>query len=376
MRKSFRYRIYPTPKQEATLDEQLRLCRWLYNAGLEQRIWAWKKRKLSISKYDQMRELSESKLEHPEFKLVNSQVLQGVLQRLDQAYQRFFSGAGFPRFKSRDRFKSMTFTQTGYKLGERKLKLANVGEVRIKLSRPTEGEIKTLTITRDSSGHWYASFSCDLGSSQAPRRQVEVEAGIDLGLEKFLTCSDGSMVPNPRHFRESEAKLTSRHRKLASKPKQKRTRNREKAKLLVAKAYEKVRNQRRDFHFKLANYLIRTYDRIAHEDLNIRGMSASASGTVEAPGSNVAQKAGVNKSILDAGWRQFLEILRFKAESAGVEVIGVDPRNTSQVCSSCGSLTRKGLNERVHACDCGLRIDRDWNAALNILRLGQSLSAS
>ncbi len=373
MRKSFRYRIYPTPKQEAVLEEQLRLCRLVYNAALEQRIWFWKKRKLTLNYYSQANELPAAKREHPELTLVNSQVLQGVLQRLDQAYQRFFSGAGFPRFKSRDRFRSMTFTQTGYKLLERKLKLARVGEVRIKLSRPVEGEIKTLTLTRNSSGHWYASFSCDLGPNQVPMRPVEAEVGIDLGLLKFLTCSDGSMVPNPRHFRESLARLAERQRKLASKPKRKRTRNREKAKLLVAKAHEKVRNQRSDFHFKLSNYLVRGYDRIVHENLNIRNMSKSASGTLEAPGTQVAQKSGLNKSILDAGWRQFLEILRFKAESAGVEVIGVDPRNTSQICSSCGSLTRKGLREREHRCGCGLEIDRDWNAAKNILRLGQSL---
>ncbi len=373
MRKSFRYRIYPTPKQEAVLDEQLRLCRLVYNAALEQRIWFWKKRKLNLNYYSQANELPAAKQEHPELKLVNSQVLQGVLQRLDQAYLRFFSGAGFPRFKSRDRFRSMTFTQTGYRLLERKLKLARVGEVKIKLSRPVEGEIKTLTITRNSSGHWYASFSCDLGPSQVPMRPVEVEVGIDLGLEKFLTCSDGSMVPNPRHFRESKAKLAERQRKLASKPKQKRTRNREKAKLLVAKAHEKVRNQRRDFHFKLSTHLNKSYDRIVHENLNIRNMSKSASGTLEAPGTQVAQKSGLNRSILDAGWRQFLGILRFKAESAGVEVIGVDPRNTSQACSGCGSHTRKGLREREHRCGCGLEIDRDWNAARNILRLGQSL---
>lgn len=379
MRKSFKYRLYPTPKQVLVLEEQLRSCGNVYNAALEERIYAYQARKKSISVYDQMAELPELKVAFPELKLVNSQVLQNVLKRLDRAYQAFFrrvksgEAPGFPRFKNRDRYRSLEYSQTGYRLLEKKLKLANVGEVKVKLSRPIEGEVKTLTVSRNSCGHWYASFSCDLGSDPVPARPVVAEAGVDLGLEKFLTLSDGSMVPNPSFFRRSAETLKRRQQELATKPKQKPTKNRSRARLLVAKACEKVRNQRQDFHFKLANYLVRTYDRLVVEDLSVANMSRSARGTPESPGSHVAQKAGLNKSILDASWASFLEILSFKAENAGVRVTKVNPAHTSQVCSRCGTVVRKGLQERIHSCTCGLEIDRDWNAALNILRLGQSL---
>lgn len=144
------------------------------------------------------------------------------------------------------------------------------------------------------------------------------------------------------------------------------------AKTLAAKAYVKVSNQRRDFHFKLSNHLVSGYDCIVHEKLNIQAMSRSEIGTVSEPNPESARKSGLNKSILDAGWGQFLDILRFKAENAGVEVVSVNPSFTSQTCSGCGLVAKKDLNVRTHSCECGLEIDRDWNAAINILRLGQS----
>lgn len=370
MRKSFRYRIYPTKSQEAALDNQLRLCRGLYNMALDQRIWAYRTQNKSIGYLEQQNQLPEMKAEFTEYFGVHTHVLQNTLRRLDRAYSRFFSGSGFPRFKNRDRFRTLQFNNTGFKILGKKLRIAKVGDIRIKLSRPVEGTIKTLSITRNSANQWHVCFSCVVETPPVPQRPVTAEVGLDLGLEKFGTLSDGSMIPNPRHLRGNVKALVERQRKLARK--QKGSKNRGKAKILAAKAYGKVSNQRRDFHFKLSNQLVADYDRIVHEKLNIQAMSRSEVGTVSEPNPESTRKSGLNKSILDAGWGQFLDILRFKAENAGVEVVSVNPSFTSQTCSDCGLIAKKDLSVRVHSCECGLEIDRDLNAAINILRLGQS----
>lgn len=372
MRKSFRYRIYPTRRQEAVLDNQLRLCRNLYNMALDQRIWAYRTQGKSISVYEQKRQLTEMKAEFPEYFEVHTHVLGNTLRRLDNAYTRFFAGCGFPRFKNKDRFRTLQFDNTGFKLLAKKLRISKVGEVKIKLSRPLEGTVKTLSITRNSAGQWHACFSCVLDSAQAPQRLNLPAVGLDLGLEKFGVLSDGSVISNPRHARNNAQALADRQRKLTLK--QGGSNNRSKAKTLVAKAHNKVSNQRRDFHFKLSNYLVSNYGRIVHERLDIKSMSHSDLGRPGVSGHLAAKKSGLNKSIADAGWGQFLDILRFKAENAGVEVIPVNPCFTSQTCSGCGIVAKKGLEVRQHSCACGLEIDRDWNAAINILRLGQSLA--
>jgi putative transposase len=338
--------------------------------ALDQRIWAYRTQQVSISAFEQMKQLTEMKAEFAEFAQVHSQVLQNTLKKLDTAYSRFFGGAGFPRFKNRDRFRTLQFNNTGFRLLDKKLRISKVGDVRIKLSRPVEGTIKTLVVTRNSANQWHVCFSCVIDTPTPQRRPVSTEVGIDLGLEKFATLSDGSMIPNPRHQRKNAEALAERQRKLARK--QKGSKNRGKAKILAAKAYVKVSNQRRDFHFKLSNQLVSDYGRIIHEQLNVQRMSRSEVGTITNPNPESARKSGLNKSILDAGWGQFLDILRFKAENAGVEVISINPSFTSQTCSDCGLVAKKDLSVRLHSCGCGLEIDRDWNAAINILRLGQS----
>jgi putative transposase len=370
MRKSFRYRIYPTKSQEAALDKQLQMCRGLYNMALDQRIWAYRTQQIGISVFEQMRQLTEMKAEFSEFTQIHVHVLQNTLKKLDKAYSRFFGGAGFPRFKSKDRFRTLQFNNTGFRLLDNKLRISKVGDIKIKLSRPVDGMIKTLAVTRNSSNQWFACFSCIVDMPTIVRRTGDTEIGIDLGLEKFATLSDGSMVPNPRHQRKNAEALARRQQSLARK--KKGSKSRSKTKILAAKSYLKVSNQRRDFHFKLSKHLVSNYDRIFHEKLNIKNMSRSEVGTVSEPNLNSAQKSGLNKSILDAGWGQFLDILRFKAENAGVEVVSVNPSFTSQTCSDCGTVAKKDLSTRIHSCECGLEIDRDWNAAINILRLGQS----
>jgi len=336
------------------------LCRTLYNAALVQRITAWKGNRHSVSFFDQKKELPSLKRAFPEYKEVGSQVLQNVLERLDRAYQGFFrrlNGSdkpGFPRFKSRNRYDSFTLSQAGWKLDGKYLAIRNVGTFKIRLSRPVEGRIKTVTIRRSSTGKWYVYFSCE-GVPLKPLPPTGKAVGIDVGLESFLTTSNGMKIGNPRFFSRAKDLLAMRQQRLSKKVKG--SHRREKARILVAKAHEKIANQRRDFHFKLANQLVGFYDTICIEKM-------------DAWDSNKA----LNRSMRDAAWFRFFDILRWKAAEAARTVIEVPAKDTSQSCSRCGGRVSKDLSIRIHSCPlCGLSIDRDINAALNILRLGQSL---
>ncbi len=308
-----------------------------------------------------MKKLPHLKKAFQNFKQINSQTLQDVIQRLDKAYQGFFrrvknkEKAGFPRFKGQNRFNSFTLKQTGWKLLEngKYLEIKNIGRFKLFLSRPIEGDIKTITIRRTLANQWFVCFSCDnVPQKLLPKTNKEI--GIDVGCESFLTDSNGQKIDNPRFFKGSQNALTTRQQKLSQKIKGSNRRN--KIRVLVAKIHQKIFNQRKDFHFKAANKLLKENDKIFIEKLK-----------------NWKTFKGLNRSMRDAAWFQFFNVLCFKAEEAGREVIEVLSKNTSQVCSKCGQIVEKDLSVRVHKCSCGLEQDRDWNAALNILRLGQSL---
>src|SRR5215470_5585748 len=209
MLKAFRYRIYPSHAQQSLLELWLSLCCELYNAALEERRQAFKISGKSISYQDQQDQLPEIKAARPELKRVHSQVLQDVLRRLDKAFQAFFrrvkegnAKAGFPRFRDRARYDSFTYSQSGFSLEGDKLRLSKIGQVKINLHRPIEGEIKTLTITRTATGKWYACFSVEVENKPLPESNSAV--GIDMGLHKFATLSTGEEISNPRFFREEE----------------------------------------------------------------------------------------------------------------------------------------------------------------------------
>lgn len=359
MKKTFQYRIKANIQTEQKAEKWLSLCCQLYNDCLNERIIAYKERKKSISQYDQMKRLPQLKRTFPDFKQINSQTLQDVIQRLDKTYQGFFrrvknkEKAGFPRFKGQNRYDSFTLKQTGWKLRDKYLEIKNIGRFKIFLSRPIEGDIKTITIRRTLTNHWFVSLSCDnIPQKLLPKTGKEI--GIDMGCESFLTDSNGQKIDNPRFFKNSQDILTMRQQILSQKIKG--SHRRSKAKLLVAKIHEKIFNQRKDFHFKIANQLIKENDKIYIEKLK-----------------NWKTFKGLNKSMRDAAWFQFFNILRFKAAEAGREVIEVPAENTSQLCSKCGQIVQKDLSVRIHKCSCGLKIDRDWNAALNIFRFGQNL---
>ena len=364
MRKTFKYKARVNKNTEANFDRWLHLCRDLYNMALEQRITAYRYNHLHVSAYEQMKELPELKEAFPEYKDVNSQALQQVIQRLDLSYQAFFRRVkngetpGFPRFKGRNRYDSFTLKQTGWRLDGRNLHVRNVGRFKLHLSRPVEGAIKTVTIRRAAGGSWYVCFSCD----DVPEKGLpasDAQVGIDVGISSFLVDSEGRSVDNPMHLAGSLKKLARRQRSLSRK--KKGSSHRIKARVRVAKTHEKVSNQRLDFLHKTANYYVRNYGTVFIEDLKIR---------------NMVKNRHLSKSISDAGWGTLFELLSYKAEEAGRLIVRVAPHGTSQNCSGCGVKVPKDLSVRVHKCDaCGLVMDRDLNAAINILRLGQSLQA-
>ncbi len=365
MRKTYKYRIYANREVFTKAERWLILCRELYNVALEQRITIYKQNKDAMSCYNQIKQLPNLKEGFPAYAEVGSQVLQDVLERLDKSYQNFFrrvkngnSKVGFPRFRGRDRYDSFTLKKAGWKLDGKYLSIRNVGRFKLKLSRQIEGGIKTVTIRRESTGKWYACFSCD----NVPERVLEKSTksiGIDVGIKSFLVDSEGNRVDNPAYFRQSEKLLRRRQRRLCRRAKG--SNSRRQARILVAKAHGKVKNQRNDFLHKVANQYIAQYGVIFIEDLNIKGM---------------VRNHHLSKSIADSSWGKFFELLSYKAEEAGREVIRI-PRfePSSKTCSECGAINQElKLNDRQWVCQfCGVLHDRDYNAAKNIVRVGQTL---
>jgi putative transposase len=359
LRKTFKYKLRPTPEQGRELERVLMLCRHLYNVALEQRITAWQRRRVSISRYEQEAELKGIRAEFPDYAAIHSHILQDVLARLDKTYQAFFrrvqrgEKAGFPRFKGGNRFHSFTFKEygNGARLDNGFLALSTIGRIGIRWSRPIEGTPKTVTLTKEADGYYVAISCADVPVHPLP--PTGQETGIDLGLESFATLADGAPIHTPAYYRKAQAYLRRCARRVARR--KKGSHRRCKAVVLLAKAHQHIANQRRDFHHREAAKLVKAYDRIAYEDLQM---------------ANMVKNHHLAKSISDAGWSAFLSILTFKAGGAGKRVEVVSPAFTSQVCSGCGVLVQKGLSVRWHSCpDCGTSLHRDHNAALNILRL-------
>ena len=364
MKKTYKYRLLGNKQTFIKADEWLMLCQRLYNTALEQRISIYRQHKETISCYSQINQLPEVRSEFPEYQAVGSQVLQDVIERLDKAYKAFFrrvknggGKAGFPRFRSRDRYDSFTLKQSGWKLDGKYLTIRNVGRFKLRLSRTIEGDIKTVSVRREV-GKWYVCFSCD----KVPERKLEPctkDIGIDVGIKSFSVDSDEHREFNPAYFRHVEEQLRVRQRILSKRVKG--SHGRKDARLLVAKAHEKVANRRNHFLHKVANHYITNYGVIYIEDLNIKGMS---------------KNHHLAKSIHDASWGKFFEMLNYKAEEAGRLVIKV-PRfePTSKTCSTCGAINQElTLSDRQWVCKtCGVLHDRDYNAAKNIRRVGQTL---
>ena len=364
MIRTFRYPLYPTESQAATLVAWIEASRQLYNAALQERRDAWDKNRVSISRFDQGQSLTEIRDFDPVYRAVPSVVSDEVLQRVDRSFQAFFgrcargSKPGFPRFKSASGYESIGFRQDARKpsrVREGGIAIPKLGAVEANIYRPVRGTPFEFRIRRVPSGRWFVSVSCDVGEAPA-KVPVRKAVGVDLGLKSFMVTSDGRAVENPKYFVAGEEVLARRQQKLVRK--RRGSNGHVKAKLLVAKAYERVANQRLDHSRKLAAELYSEFDLVAYEDLDIRGLKEHGKAS--------------EKSINDAAWGQFLRCLTSKAENAGKWAVPVDPRGTSQRCSQCGAMVTKTLAERVHRCACGFIADRDHNAALNVLALGTS----
>jgi len=362
MLKAYRYRLYPSKSQVTLLEQTLEVCRWVYNDTLALRKTAWEQEQHSISLYETNKILTQWKKERPDLNRVHSQVLQNVQVRVDLAFKSYFrrvkagENPGYPRFKGKGRYDSFTYPQSGFKLDGDRLHLSKIGDVKIVLHRPIEGRIKTLTVQRSSTGKWYACFSVEYEPSPLPQKETTV--GIDVGLESFATLSTGEKIENPRFFRTDEKALAKAQRRLSKA--EKGTPERKKARKIVAHVHERIANRRLDFAHQTSRQLVDRFGIIVFEDLNI---------------TNMQKNPHLAKSIADVAWNQFITVTKSKAEEAGSRVILVNPRNTSQMCSRCGMIVAKTLSDRVHSCPhCGLMMDRDQNAAINIMRLGlQSL---
>jgi putative transposase len=337
----------------------LELCRYVYNKTLETKKNAYDNDNETLSKYDLNNLLPEWKKDIPELKDVFSQTLQEVQERVDLAFKHFFRRVkngeepGYPRFKGYGWYDSFTYPQMGFKLAGNNLYLGKIGTVYVVKHREIEGDIKRVCVRRHNN-KWYACLTVESEYHIIPSKNNVPAVGIDMGLTSFATLSDGNTIANPRFFRREEKMLAKAQRRLSRQDKG--TPERAVARKVVARVHERIANKRYDFVHQLSRLLVDKYGLIAFEDLNIK---------------NMVKDHCLAKSISDASWNMLFIVTRYKAESAGTTVVMVNPANTTRMCSRCGMLVDMELKDRVYECpSCGLTLDRDENAAINILRLG------
>ena len=356
MFKTYELRLKPNQMQCAAFEDILRDSAETYNAGLQERIEAWKLQRKSVGLYEQFGELTELRKDL-RFATISVDIQREPLRRLDRAFKAFFrrckSGEkpGFPRFRSWKRYDSFLFGLP--RILENRIKVPNLGWFKFKAHQDIIGTPKTATVKR-AGKKWIVRLVCDIGA--APEKvAVSNAVGIDVGLTNFVTLSNGQSIDNPRWTRKHEARIAAANRRLALK--QKRSNNRIAARELLRRAHQRAADARRNFCHHVSKWLVQNYDLIAFEKLNIKGMA----------------QGRLAKSILDAAWGELIWQVKYKAENAGVWAIPVNPRGTSIRCSNCGADVRKTLKDRRHVCECGVNLDRDHNAAMNILRLGEAL---
>jgi putative transposase len=358
IRLSYKYRLKPSTEQVAALEKQLRLCRWAYNALLEHSFNERGAGRGTPTHKALTYFLPAMKAQKPELNTVFSQVLQNVAKRVRGGFEGYWNRkraglkAHLPRFRGEDRYDSLTYPQFGFRVKDGRLRLSKIGDVRIVQHRPVEGKVKTLTVTRSRAGKWYAVFATEVEAKPIRNRLPAV--GVDLGLNSLVALSDGTLIEAPRSYRNAESRLRSVQRSLSRK--RRGSKNREKARRRVASVCERVANRRRDYAYKTARMIVNRYERVYVEDLNVQSMMGNR---------------GLSKSLGDAGWGMLRNALTYMAERSEGVIAFVSPRGTSQTCSGCGAYVEKDLSVRVHRCpECGLTIDRDVNAALNVLKRG------
>lgn len=352
-----KYRLYPKGWQKILLENTLESCRQLYNSALEERKCAYKMRGVTIHLNHQLRELTECRACFPEMSQINRRTQHDALLRLDRAFQGFFRRikagrkAGYPRFKSKNRYN--TFTYNGdFDVYERGVRLSKIGGIRTRPSIEEKFSNVCLCHIVCENDKWYVIMACKFSDVEKKSINRDSVIGIDLGTDSFITLSNGEKVENPKFFEHAQKLLKLRQQRLSRR--KKGSKRRVKARVLVAKTHQKIRQQRYDFHHKISRQLIDKYDVIGYEDLRIDKMT---------------KDSYFAKSINDAGWRDFINMLAYKAEDTGKWAVPVNPAYTSQICSECKSMNSLQVSDKIYICkDCGLVKDRDTNAAVNILQ--------
>ena len=340
------------------MEQTLTVCRDLYNSFLNDRQWHYDLDKSLLSAYDQMKLIPNLRRRFPELQAVYLWPIRDVAMRVDKAYRAFFrrlkagEKPGFPRVK-RDTYDSFSYWSTGYKIQKGGLYLSKIcaknEQIKMRGYRHIDGVIKIVTI-RKQADKWFACLTIEVDYVK-PLPQSDLQVGIDLGLKTFAALSDGTFVDNPRFFRKEEKELARVQRRQAKTAKGSAKRRR--ANKVLARVHERVRNRRHDFVHQTARKIVSKFGTIAVEKLNVKGM---------------VQNYSLAKSISDASWSMFRRVLSYKAESAGRTYVEVNPAYTSQDCHVCGHRAKKALKERWHSCPiCGASLDRDTNAAINIL---------
>jgi len=358
---SYKYRAYPDKGTDIRLNTALDTCRWLYNRLLEELNVA-RENGISLTMYKTQAQIVTLKDENPALKGVYSKVLQMVnytlwsnISTLGQL-KKNRRKIGKLRSKGANRYRTLNYNQSGFKIDREHstITFSKIGPIRFRMHRPYSGKVKGVLITH-SGGTWYVIVQAELEFPEPTGKGRSV--AIDVGLNSFAVDTDGGVIENPRFYEHSLDRIRRQQQSVARK--KRFSNNWKKAKAKLYKAYEHVNNQRKDFLHKLSRQYVDNYDVICVEDLNIKSLKENGNHT------------GLHRSIHDASWGSFFMYLSYKAESAGTRLIRVDPRNTSQLCSNCGSIVKKSLSDRVHECPyCGFVADRDYNAAVNIRRVG------
>lgn len=374
--RTFVYRLCPTRAQHAALEVILRDQRQLYNAALEERQSAWRKAAKSISFEDQTKSLTQIRKFSKSYGDLPYNVSKWTLKRLDDSMKGFFrrvksgQSPGFPRFRSTSRWNSFGFHQkAGLRLIDDRLYFSGglVGGLKVRMHSPLPDSsvIKSAIFTKEA-GIWRVALACEIPAAAINDNGTIV--GIDVGVNFLATDSDGHRYENIQPARKLAKRVQRTQREVTRSCRGSKSRRKKVERL--RRIHRKVRNQRATRLHDVANAIVRSTSTIVVEDLKIKNMTRSAKGTLDAPGTNVRQKAGLNRVLADAAPGRLIAMISYKAESAGGQMIKVDPRNTSRTCSSCGIVDATQLSRTRYRCRCGLDLHRDYNAAINIRKRG------
>ena len=387
MRRAYVFRLRPTARQHVALAACVEAHRELYNAALQERRDAWSHSKTRIYYGAQSAQLTEIRRMRPDHQVWSFSSQQATLRRLNKSFEGFFrrvkrgQKAGYPRFKGAARFDSVEWPKDGdgvrWLPDTARVYLQGVGQVKVEVHRAVLGRVKTIQIKRVGR-RWMLVLSCDDVPS-SPLPATGRQGGIDVGIARFATTSDGEHIGNPRWARTAAGRLTAAQQRLARA--RRGGKNRSARRETVAARHRKIANQRKGFHHKQARALVRRYDVLVVEDLQIANMVRRAKPLADPDNARqylangARAKSGLNRSISDAGWGGFLAILRAKAEAAGRVWIEVDPRHTSDGCENCGYAARENrITQSEFVCQsCGHTAQADEHAARNILRAGLAL---